>query len=374
MATKRDYYEILSVSRNADAADIKKAYRRLAMEHHPDRNPDNKQAEEKFKEAAEAYEVLSDAEKRAQYDRFGHEGLRQAGFEGFGGMDEIFSHFGDLFGDLFGGLGGQRGRGQGRGRGADLRLDMTLSFAEAVWGITRDVTVERRVPCQGCQGTGARAGSGVERCGTCGGRGQVLHQQGFFMIGTTCPTCRGEGAVVRDPCKECRGTGAREKSETLSVAVPPGVDDGQTLRLGGRGEAAQRGGSPGHLYVVLHVKEDERFHRDGADVHVDAPISFVTAALGGNVRVPTLEAGITGTAEIDVEPGTQPGSVIVMRGAGIPRVDGHGRGDQVVELRVVIPETLSDRQRELLREFAAEAGETVQESQKKTFFGRKRKK
>jgi molecular chaperone DnaJ len=374
MATKRDYYEILGVPRNADGADIKKSYRRLAMEHHPDRNPDNKQAEEKFKEAAEAYEVLSDPEKRERYDRFGHEGLRQAGFEGFGGMDEIFSHFGDLFGDLFGGFGGQRGRGQGRGRGADLRLDLNLSFAEAVWGITREVAVERRVSCPGCHGSGARPGSGVERCGTCSGRGQVLHQQGFFMIGTTCPTCRGEGAVVRDPCKECRGSGTREKSETLSVTVPAGVDDGQTLRLSGRGEAAQHGGSPGSLYVVLHVTEDERFRREGADVHVDVPVSLVTAALGGKVSVPTLEAGISGAAELDVDPGTQPGAVIVMRGAGVPRIDGRGRGDQIVELHVVIPESLSERQKELLREFAAVSGESLNEPEKKTFFGRKRRK
>jgi molecular chaperone DnaJ len=365
---KRDYYEILGVAKTAETTEIKKAYRKLAMDHHPDRNPGNKEAEEKFKEASEAYEVLSDDERRSAYDRFGHEGLRRQGFEGFHGVEDIFSHFGDLFGDLFG---GGFGRG-GRPRGHDLRVGVELSFAEAVTGVAKEVAVTRHVACAGCGGSGAKAGSHPERCATCGGRGQVLHQQGFFMIGTTCPSCRGEGTFVRDKCKDCRGAGVVEKSETLTVNIPAGVDDGQRLRLAGKGEAAPRGGAAGNLYVDIHVAEDERFKRDGADVYTGVSISFATAALGGSVEIPTLDNGATGTATLDIEPGTQPGEILVRRGAGIVRIDGYGRGNQVIEVTVAVPRKLSERQKELLRELAATTGETVDEP--KSFFGRKRKK
>ena len=377
MSERRDYYEVLGVSRQAADAEIKKAYRKLAMECHPDRNPGNKEAEERFKEASEAYEVLADPDKRAHYDRFGHEGMRQAGFEGFSGVEEIFEHFGSLFGDLFGGFGGRGGRG--RGRGSDLRLDLELAFAEAVAGVSKELAVARRVTCDACSGSGAKGGTTPERCGTCGGRGQVLHSQGFFMIGTTCPSCRGEGTVVRDPCPACRGQGSREKKETLTVNVPAGVDDGQMLRLAGRGEAAVRGGPAGNLYVVIHVAEDERFQRDGYDVHTEVPVSMVTATLGGRITIPTLEDATQGTAELEVPPGSQPGTVVVRRGAGIPRPNGAGHGHHLVHLKVDIPKRLSDRQRELLREFAAEAGdlpgEKVDEPRRAGgFFSRKKKK
>ncbi len=311
---KRDYYEVLGVTRTADSAEIKKAYRRLAMEHHPDRNPGSKESEEAFKEAAEAYEVLSDTEKRVAYDRFGHEGLRRQGFEGFHGVEDIFSHFSDLFGDLFGG-GFSRG---GRPRGHDLRVEVRLEFAEAVEGVAKEVEVTRHVACTTCAGSGAKPGTLPERCATCGGRGQVLHQQGFFMIGTTCPSCRGEGTFIRERCKDCRGSGVTEKTETLTVNIPAGVDDGQRLRLAGKGEHAPRAGVPGNLYVDIHVAEDERFKRDGADVYTIVPVSFATAALGGSVEVPTLDDAVTGKASIEIDPGTQPGTIQVRKGAGIP--------------------------------------------------------
>jgi molecular chaperone DnaJ len=375
--TKRDYYEVLSVSRSADASEIKKSYRRLAMEYHPDRNPGSKEAEEKFKEAAEAYEVLADADKRAHYDRFGHEGLRQSGFEGFHGVEDIFSHFGDLFGDLFGGF-GRRGGGQGgrgRARGADLKVTANLTFAEAVGGTTKDIKVTRHIGCETCGGSGAKAGTQPERCGTCNGRGQVLHQQGFFMIGTTCPSCRGEGQTVKDKCGDCRGAGVKEKSEVLSVNVPGGVDDGQTLRLSGKGEAPPRGGTPGNLYVEIQVAEDTRFKRDGADVYSMVAIPYHVAALGGRATVPTLDDECTGTATLEIEAGTQPGAVLVRRGHGIQRLDGYGKGNHIVEITIDVPKKMTERQRELLRELATEMGQEVDdEPERRSFFGRRRKK
>jgi molecular chaperone DnaJ len=376
MASKRDYYEVLGVARTADDSELKKAYRQLAIQFHPDRNPGNKESEERFKECAEAYEVLSDPEKRARYDRFGHEGMRGAGFEGFRGqsVDDIMSHFADLFGgafgDLFGG-GGGRGGG-GRARGADLKLYLEVTFADAVGGVTREVKISRRVACDTCSGSGAKPGSQPQRCTTCDGRGQVLHSQGFFMIGTTCPACRGERVIITDKCGDCRGAGTKEKPETLTVNVPAGVDDQQTLRLAGKGEAA-RGGGAGNLYVVLHVAEDKRFKRDGDDVYTEVPLSIVVATLGGKVTVPTLDDGTNGKTEIDVDPGTQPGTAVVRRGAGIPRLDGYGRGNQILHFTVVVPKSLTDRQRELLKEFAAEQGEEVNEPSKRSLFGRKKK-
>jgi molecular chaperone DnaJ len=368
---KRDYYEVLGVSRSADGTEIKKAYRRLAMEYHPDRNPGDKECEEKFKEAAEAYEVLADDDKRSAYDRFGHDGLRRQGFEGFSGVEDIFSHFSDLFGDLFGGGGG---RTRGRARGHDLRVEIQLSFAEAVEGVSKQVEVTRHVGCTTCSGSGAKPGTMPERCATCGGRGQVLHQQGFFMIGTTCPSCRGEGTIIREKCKECRGSGTTEKTDMLSISIPAGVDNGQRLRLSGKGEAAPRGGAPGNLFVDIHVTEDERFKRDGADVYSLVSVSYATAALGGAVEVPTLDEHVTGSAPLDIEPGTQPGTVHVRKGAGIARLDGYGKGNHIVEVTIEVPKRLNDRQKELLRELATAGGEEPVAETNRTFFGRKRKK
>jgi molecular chaperone DnaJ len=352
---KRDYYQILGVSRDADGGTLKKAYRKLALELHPDRNPD-KVAEEQFKEAAEAYEVLSDPEKRSLYDRFGHDGPKRAGFEGFGGagMEDIFSRFGDLFGDLFGGMGGAGRRG-GRGggaRGADLRVDLEIGFLDAVKGCSKDIDVQRRIPCETCAGSGARAGSKPETCSTCAGRGQVMHSQGFFMIQTACPACRGQGVTIKNPCPDCTGTGTKRSSETLSVNIPAGVDDEQTLRLTNKGEAGERGGSPGHLYVVLHVQPDARFTREGAELISDIDVPMPIAALGGKVKIPTLD----GEVDLEIEAGTQPDQVIVRRNEGIPRVGERGKGDHHVRLRVNIPrpEEMSSRQEELLRELAAE--------------------
>ncbi|MFH0900907.1 MAG: molecular chaperone DnaJ [Pseudomonadota bacterium] len=371
---KRDYYEVLGISRTADAGEVKKAYRKLALEYHPDRNPGDKTAEEKFKEAAEAYEVLSNPDKRQQYDRFGHEGMRQAGFEGFSGLDDVFEHFGSLFSDFFGGLGQSQRRGRGRVRGADLQTELELSFAEAVSGAGREVSVNRRAACVECGGSGAKGGATPDRCSTCQGRGSVYHAQGFFMIETGCPSCRGKGVVVRDPCRYCSGSGVQAKRETLTVNVPPGIDDGQMLRIGGKGEIPSGGGIPGNLYVTLRVREDERFRRDGCDIITEVLIPFTTAALGGTVTIPTLDDNCEGTAELEVEPGTQPGAIVVRKGAGIPSLDGDGKGNQLVRLQVAVPASLNDRQREILREFAAAGGEQLPEREKRRFFGRKRRK
>ncbi|MCE9580045.1 MAG: molecular chaperone DnaJ [Deltaproteobacteria bacterium] len=369
----RDLYEVLGVARDASASDLKKAYRSLAMKYHPDRNPGDHTAEEKFKEASTAYQVLSDDEQRERYDRFGMDGLRGNGGGGGGGFssaEDIFSAFGDMFGDFFG-----RGRGGGgrrEQRGADLRVDLQLSFAEAVWGSQKDVKVTRDVTCETCSGSGAKAGSKPEICGTCSGKGQVVHAQGFFMVQTVCPRCRGEGRLVKDPCADCGGRRVQQQTSTLQVQVPPGVDDGQTLRLAGRGEAPVGGGQAGHLYVVLHVVGDERWKRDGDDVVTEVSLSFVKAALGGEVEVYTLDENCTGKAMIEIKPGTQPGDVVMRRGQGVPKVSGPGRGDHIVSLKVEIPEKLSPRAVELMRELATELGEDVKEP-KRGLFGRLKK-
>ncbi len=365
----RDLYEVLGVERGATQADLKKAYRKLAQQYHPDKCPDDKAAEEKFKEAANAYQILSDDEQRAMYDRFGFDGLRRGGGgsgPGFSNVEDIFSAFGDLFGDFFGG----RTSGRRNPRGADLRVDLELPFAEAVWGCTKDVKVTRDIACASCNGSGAAPGSKPEPCRTCGGKGQVVHAQGFFMVQTTCPHCRGRGKMVKDPCEDCRGRGMRGETSTLTVTVPAGVDDGQTLRLAGKGESAA--GGTGHLYVVLHVQGDERFRRDGEDVLTEVEVSFVKAALGGEVEIYTLDDNVNGTATIDLKPGTQPGDVVVRRGQGIPRVGGGGRGDQVVQFRVEIPKKLTHRQEELLRELAVELDEQGVRAEKRGLFSRKK--
>lgn len=368
----RDLYEVLGVSRDASASELKKAYYRLAKQYHPDVNPGDKDAEDKFKEAAQAYQVLADEEQRARYDRFGHDGLRGGGgggAGGFGSVDDIFSAFGDMFGDFFG---GRTSGGRRQARGADVRVDLQLSFPEAVWGTTKEIKVQRDVACTTCSGSGAKAGTKPETCSTCNGRGQVVHNQGFFMVQSTCPRCRGEGRIVKEACVDCNGRRTQVETSTLSVTVPPGVDDGQTLRLAGKGEAAPGGGPAGHLYVVLHVRGDERFQREGEDVLTEVPVSFVKAILGGEVEVPVLDDSCDGTTTVEIKPGTQPGDHVVRRGAGIPRIGKPGRGDQVVRWKVEIPTKLTARQSELLRELAGELDEEVR-AEKKGLFGRLKK-
>jgi molecular chaperone DnaJ len=359
-----DYYELLGISRAANQDEIKKAYRQLALKYHPDRNPGNKEAEERFKEIANAYQVLSDPEKRHLYDRYGADGPSRAGFAGFSNVQDIFSSFGDIFGDIFG-FGGFGGFGRTRhSRGSDLEVDLVLTFLEAAEGARKEVTVNRRVRCQACGGSGARTGTAPSRCTTCNGKGQVVHSQGFFMISTTCPACRGEGVHITDPCPDCKGTGLQQADEKLQVTVPAGVEDGQTLRLSGKGEASLEGGRSGDLYVHLHVEADDRLHREGADLFCDVYLSFPLAALGGTVKVPLLR----GDKEINVAPGTQSGDVFVLRGAGVPYLDRRGVGDQILRFHVDVPKSLSPRAQELLRELATELGEELPE--KKSIFSR----
>jgi molecular chaperone DnaJ len=370
VSEKQDYYEVLGVSRQADASELKRAYRKLALELHPDRNPNDKESEARFKEASEAYQVLSDPEKRALYDRYGHEGPRGGGFGGgFSNVGDIFSAFSDIFGDLFGGgLGG--GSGRGGGRGADIETQVQLTLAEVVTGAAKEVMVQRRAACKDCEGSGAAPGTSRETCPQCRGRGQVVHAQGFLMISTTCPVCRGEGSVARRPCPSCSGSGLRVVEETLQVNVPQGVEDGSTLRLAGRGEGAPGGARAGNLYVHIHVADDPRFERDGADLHTEVAISFPQAALGATVKAQALD----GEIDVTLAPGTQPGATVVLRGRGLPHLQQRGRGDLIVHLKLVVPASLSREQEESLRAFAAAGGERVEPpSEKRGIFGRRRK-
>lgn len=363
MSAKRDYYEVLGVGREAEGAEIKRAYRKKAVELHPDRNPDNPDAEEKFKEAAEAFEVLSDPEKRQLYDRFGHEGPRQAGFSGFQGTDDIFAHFGDLFGDLFGNLGfGGRRRG-GPAKGADLRVRLTVPFTDIIDGAERELVVPRRHRCDDCGGTGAAEGSSPTACRQCQGTGQVVHRQGFFTLQTACPACRGEGSTIDNPCDGCSGTGVQQKEATLSIRIPAGLDDGQTLRVAGGGEPGLRGGPPGNLYVQIAVEADPRFQRQDFDVHSIVEVDMLQACLGCTLTVPTLE----GDVEIEIEAGAQPDDVITRRGKGIPFLGRRGRGDHHLHLRVHIPKRLDGAHEDALRKIADDLGVTV--GKKKGFLG-----
>ena len=359
----KDLYEVLGVPRAASAADLKKAYRTLAQQYHPDKCPGDKSAEEKFKEAANAYQILSDTEKRAVYDRYGLDGLRRGGpgaggpgagpgFGGFNNAEDIFSAFSDLFGDFFVG----RGRGRQPGRGTDLRVELPIAFHEAVWGIQKSFEVTRSAGCMTCHWTGAVAGAKAEICRNCQGKGQVVHPQGFFMVQTTCSQCRGAGKTIKDPCRDCQGRGVRPETSTLVVTVPPGVDDGQTLRVGGKGESIS-GGAPGDLYVILRVGKDKRFERDGDDIVSQVPISFFQAALGGEIEVDTLDDRCEGSAILELRTGTQPGDEIVRRGQGIPHVADKGRGDHYIRFVVEIPKKLTIKQEKLLRDLAPEFGE-----------------
>jgi molecular chaperone DnaJ len=368
VSEKRDYYDVLGVQRNADPGELKRAYRRLAMELHPDRNPGNPEAEGKFKEASEAYQVLADPERRAVYDRFGHSGPAAGFGAGFNDIGDIFSAFSDIFGDVFrGGGGGSRAPS----RGADIETRLAITFADAATGVTKEVKILRRAPCASCRGTGALAGSTPETCQQCGGRGQVMHSQGFLMISTTCPICRGEGKIIRTPCGDCQGTGIDHQEDTLQIAIPAGVDDGSTLRLMGRGEAAPRGGRPGNLYVILRVEADPRFERDGADLHTEVGVSFPQLALGDRIAVPTLDRNAQ--EEIDLPAGTQPGDTLTLSGRGMPRLEDRGNGDIIVHVKLHVPTSLSPEEEEHLRAYAAAGGQHVS-PERPSFFRRKKKK
>jgi molecular chaperone DnaJ len=347
MTTKRDYYNVLGVDRSAGADEIKASYRKLALAYHPDRNPGNKEAEEKFKEAAEAYEVLRDPQKRNIYDNYGHQGLQGTGFSGFRGFEDIFSSFSDIFEDFFGFGGGMRSRAAAR-RGADLRYDLSIGFMDAAFGTDKEIEIERLQSCTTCQGTGCESGTYPEDCPQCGGTGQISRSQGFFSIRTTCPQCRGEGRSIRYPCPDCRGTGQVERRQKVSVKIPAGVDTDTRLRLTGEGESGNRGGPPGDLYVFINVEPHNFFKRNNYDIICQVPISFVQAALGADIDVPTLKE----VKKLHIPKGTQPGDVFRFKGEGIPSLRGYGRGDQIMQVLVKTPTGLSKKQEGLLKEFA----------------------
>ena len=361
MATPRDYYEVLGVGRTASGEDIKKAYRKLAMQFHPDRNPDNPEAESKFKEAAEAYDVLRDAEKRAQYDRFGHAGLGNNA--GFASSEDIFAHFGDVFGDLFGfSMGGARRGGRTRAqRGSDLRYNLTINFRQAAKGDTITISIPRHKSCPECAGSGAEKGTSKEQCRQCGGVGQIRHSQGFFQISVPCPVCHGTGENISHPCPRCKATGIVEEVRELAVRIPAGVDTGNRLRLREEGEAGIHGGAPGDLYVVIQVEEDKTFEREGQNLIFMQEISMVQAALGSRIEVPTLDEPIL----VDIPAGTQHGDVFRIKGKGLAYPGRESSGDLLVDLRVKIPTSLTSRQEELLREFAQlETGKPLAKAKK----------
>ena len=346
--SKADYYKVLDVPRTATEADLKKAYRRLAMKYHPDRNPGDHEAEERFKECKEAYEVLADAQKRATYDQYGHEGLAAAGRGGGrSGADAFADIFGDVFGDIFGG-----GRGGGRSqvfRGADLRYEIELDLREAVFGHAMQIDLPSLAECDTCHGSGAAKGSQPIKCETCGGNGQVRVSQGFFQLQQTCPRCRGTGSVIKNPCDTCLGQGRVRKSKTLSVKVPPGVDTGDRIRLSGEGEAGRNGGPPGDLYVEVQVRQHEIFEREGEHLSCEVPIGFATAALGGSLDVPTLDGDVT----IKIPAETQSGRVFRLRDKGVKPVRGGARGDLFCRVVIETPVNLSGEQRDLIRKLDA---------------------
>ena len=354
MAEKRDYYEVLGVSRNASEDELKKAYRKVAKKYHPDLNPGNKEAEEKFKEVNEAYGVLSDPEKRNKYDQFGHAGVDPNFGAGGGGFNGAGFDFGDIFSDIFGGGFGGFGGGSRRNgprRGADVRQAVDISFEEAAFGCKKKINITKQEKCDTCGGSGAAPGTSAETCHRCNGTGQIQTQQrtmlGYMTNVSTCPECHGSGKIIKTPCRDCRGTGKVRKSKTIEIDIPAGIDDGQTMQLSGQGEAGERGGPNGDLLVTIRVRRHPLFRRQDNDVYITMPITIVQAALGATVKVPTLD----GTVEYDIPEGTQPGTRFRLRGKGIPFLRGRGRGDQYVTVDVEIPKNLSMKQKELLREF-----------------------
>ncbi len=359
-----DPYEVLGVSRDSDVSEIKAAYRRLAIKHHPDKNPDDPDAQERFKEVNQAYEILSDPEKRRTYDRFGStrgfggQGSPFGAGQGFEGVGDFF----DLFSSMFGGAGGRGQRGR---RGADFKMELEVSFVEAANGVTREVQIPAFVDCETCHGAGAAPGTSVETCPNCEGRGAVRVQNGFFSMMRPCPRCGGTGEVIPEPCPDCGGKGIRQVEETLEVEVPPGVDDGQKLRWTGRGGPGADGGPPGDLYIIIRLEDHPLFEREGNNVVCTVPISFTQAAMGGKIDVPTLDGKVVMT----VPAGTQTGKTFRLSKKGFPTVNGHGKGDQLVHVVVETPVNLTDRQKELLAEFAEEGGEEVH-PERKGFFDR----
>jgi molecular chaperone DnaJ len=352
MSEKRDYYEVLSVSRDASEDDVRRAYRQAALKYHPDRNPGDKSAEDKFKEATEAYSVLSEANKRQTYDRFGHAGLQGNGFDfSSAGIGDILSQFQDMFADFFGGFGAGSARQRTPRRGQDIRVDATVSLQDAMLGAKHDVNVSGMAACETCGGSGAKPGTSPQSCVGCGGLGQVTTQRGFIMFSTTCPRCGGDGTVVADPCQDCSGSGSVKRKRTVVVTFPAGIDSGQRLRVPGQGMPGPLGTMPGDLYVDIRVAEDERFERDGYDLVVRERLSFTEAALGSSVQL-QLPDETTVTARI--QPGTQPGTVVTLKGRGVPRIDRRGRGDLHIVLDVIVPNKVNKRVRRLLQELERE--------------------
>ena len=348
---KKDYYETLGVQRNASTEDIKKAFRNLAKKHHPDANPHGDRDESKFKEISEAYDALSDDNKRQVYDQYGHEGLNRQGFQ-YDEASNPFENFSDIFGDVFGDVFGGRASSRGR-RGQDLRFDLEVEFNEAVFGAEKNVEIPRLEACSTCGGTGARKGTTAKVCSACGGRGQVIYAQGFFSVSKTCGRCGGEGKIIEAPCSTCRGAGRVRKTRTIKVTIPPGVDTGQTLRLSGEGEAGERGSKNGDLYIVIHAGEHPIFKRQGNDVLCEVPISFAEAALGAEIEVPALD----GSVKVRIPQGTPSGKIFRVRNKGVQDVRKRERGDQLVQVIIEVPASLNARQKEILAEFAKASGE-----------------
>ncbi len=364
----RDFYEILGVTREADADTIKKAYRKLAMQYHPDRNPGNAEAEEKFKEAAAAYEVLGDANKKAQYDRFGHDAFNgRGGGGGFSNTEDIFSHFGDIFGDLFGGgqTRSRRSRNEPR-RGSDLRYVTEISLKDVVTGIEKEIEFDTDKNCDECKGTGAEKGSQPVTCGTCGGSGQVVRQQGFFAMASTCPTCHGKGTTVKNPCKPCHGQGRVSEHRKIRLNIPAGVDTGTRLRVATEGEGGYMGGPPGDLYVEIRVKDHKNFERQGDDLVSEIEVSYLQMLLGAEIEVPT----VTGTEKVDIPKGTRNGDTVKLVGQGLPSLRGNRRGDIYYQVNVEFPKKLSKDEEKLLREIAK--ANKVNVAGEAGFFGRKK--
>ena len=352
----KDYFRILGVSRDASEEEIKKSYRKIAMLYHPDRNPGSKEAEEKFKLASEAYEVLRDPEKREIYDRYGIEGLKGTGFTGFRGFDDIFSAFGDIFEDFFGFGSPYKRRTRAR-QGADLRYDLKISFYEAAFGIETEIDIPKNATCEECNGTGAKPGTYPTQCPNCKGTGQVTRSQGFFTISTTCSQCHGGGKFIPHPCKECRGVGKVRKNKKIQIKIPPGVDMGSKLRIRAEGEPGERGGPSGDLFIFIYVEPHDFFLREGDEIVCQIPISFPQAALGAEMEIPTLN----GKKTISIPKGTESGEIFRIKGEGFPKLKGYGRGDQLVQVIVKTPKNLTKRQEEILREFEEASGRKEKE-------------